>query len=98
MSEGNSGIFFFPVLAALVGMAVGFVSIWSQIRGQNRQAKLEAEAARIDLEKRMRDYLNLKLDNIDMKIEHLKENMIRLERKINSNSNNRNKQQNREES
>ena len=64
-------------------MAVGFVSIWSQIRGQSRQAKLEAEAARIDLEKRIRDYLDLRLTNMQMNIDHLRESLTRVERKIN---------------
>ena len=82
-SESTTGIFFFPVLAALVGMAVGFVSIWSQIRGQNRQAKLESEAARADLDKRIRDYLDLRLTNMQMSIDHLREGLTRVERKIN---------------
>lgn len=66
----------------MVGMALGFVTIWSQIRGQNRAAKQEAEAARADLEKRIRDYLNLRLDNLTMQIDHLKESLTRVERKI----------------
>ena len=63
-------------------MALGFVTIWSQIRSQNRQAKQESEAARADLEKRIRDYLNLRLDNLTMQIDHLKESLTRVERKI----------------
>jgi uncharacterized small protein (DUF1192 family) len=82
-SESNSSIFFFPVVAALVGMAVGFVTIWSQIRGQNRAAKHEIDTAKIELEKRVRDYLSLKLDNINMRIDHLQENITRLEKKLN---------------
>jgi prefoldin subunit 5 len=70
-------------MAALVGMAVGFVSIWSQIRGQNRQAKEEAEAARREFQKSIKDYLDLRLINLNMKIDHLQENITRLERKIN---------------
>ena len=81
-SESNSTVLFFPVIAALVGMALGFVTIWSQIRSQNRQAKQEYEAARADLEKRIRDYLNLRLDNLTMQIDHLKESLTRVERKI----------------
>ena len=64
-------------------MGVGFVTIWCQIRGQNRQAKLDMESTKVDLEKRVRDYLNLKLDNIEMQINHLKENIARLDRKVN---------------
>ena len=81
-SESTSGVLFY-VLAALVGMGVGFVTIWSQIRGQNRQAKLDMEATKIDLEKRVRDYLNLKLEYMEMQINHLKENIARLDRKVN---------------
>lgn len=73
-------------MAALVGMAVGFVSIWSQIRGQNRQAKEEAETARVDLEKRIRDYLDLRLTNMQMSIDHIREGLARLEEKINNNN------------
>lgn len=80
--ESNSGIVFY-ILAALVGMAVGFVTVWSQIRNQSRTAKQDMEAAKIDLEKRVRDYLNLKLDNFDTKIGHIREDITRLERKIN---------------
>ena len=82
-SESTNGIVFY-ILAALVGMAVGFVSIWSQIRNQSRTAKQDTEAAKIDLEKRIRDYLNLKLDNIQMQIKHVREDMARLERKVNN--------------
>lgn len=87
-SESNTGVLFY-IIAALVGMGVGFVTIWSQIRGQNRQAKQEMESVKTDLEKRVRDYLNLKLDNIEMQINHLKENITRLDRKINSNKQDR---------
>lgn len=80
-SESTSGIVFY-IFAALVGMAVGFVSVWSQIRNQNRQAKQESEVARSELEERIKDYLNLKLDNIEMKIQHLKEDIGRLDKKI----------------
>lgn len=88
-SDSTSGIVFY-ILAALVGMAVGFVTVWSQIRNQSRQAKADMEAVKIDLEKRVRDYLNLKLDNIQMQIKHVKEDLARLDKKIN---NNRNRQQ-----
>ena len=81
-NESNTGVLFY-IIAALVGMGVGFVTIWSQIRGQNRQAKLDMESTKVDLEKRVRDYLNLKLDNIEMQINHLKENIARLDRKVN---------------
>lgn len=87
--ETNSGILFY-VLAALVGMAVGFVTVWTQIRNQARQGKQEVEATKIELERRIRDYLNLKLDNIEMRIQHLRDDLNRLEKKIN---NNRNRQQ-----
>lgn len=83
MSGENNTVLLFPVLAAMVGMALGFVTIWSQIRGQNRAAKQEAEAARADLEKRIRDYLDLRLTNMQMSIDHLKEGLARLEKKIN---------------
>ena len=86
---GTNGIVFY-ILAALVGMAVGFVTVWSQIRNQSRTAKQDMEAAKIDLEKRIRDYLNLKLDNLETRIGHLKEDIARLDKKIN---NNRNRQQ-----
>jgi Tfp pilus assembly protein PilO len=82
-SESTNGIVFY-ILAALVGMAVGFVTVWSQIRNQSRTAKQDMEAAKIDLEKRIRDYLNLKLDNIQMQIKHVREDMARLERKVNN--------------
>ena len=82
-SDNSSTVLFFPVIAALVGMALGFVTIWSQIRSQNRQAKQESEAARADLEKRIRDYLDLRLTNMQMSIDHLKESLTRLERKLN---------------
>lgn len=85
-SESNSTVLFFPVIAALVGMALGFVTIWSQIRSQNRQAKQEAEASRADLEKRIRDYLDLRLTNMQMSIDHLREGFARLEEKINGNN------------
>jgi TolA-binding protein len=88
-SESTNGIVFY-ILAALVGMAVGFVTVWSQIRNQSRTAKQDMEAAKTDLEKRIRDYLNLKLDNIQMQIKHVKEDIARLDKKIN---NNRNRQQ-----
>ena len=81
--ESNSGVVFY-ILAALVGMAVGFVTVWSQIRNQSRQAKADMEAVKIDLEKRVRDYLNLRLDNIQMQIKHVKEDLARLEKKIGS--------------
>lgn len=80
--SSTSGVVFY-VLAAMVGMALGFVTIWSQIRGQNRAAKQEAEAARTDLEKRMRDYLDLRLTNVQERIEHLRESLARVERKLN---------------
>lgn len=83
-SESTTGVFFFPVMAALVGMAVGFVSIWSQIRGQNRQAKEEAERARKEFQKSIKDYLDLRLINLNMKIDHLKEDITRLEKKVNT--------------
>lgn len=83
-SESNSTVLFFPVVAALVGMALGFVTIWSQIRSQTRQAKQESEAARADLEKRIRDYLDLRLTNMQMSIDHLKESLARVERKMNN--------------
>lgn len=83
-SETNSTVLFFPVIAALVGMALGFVTIWSQIRSQNRQAKQESEGARAELERRIRDYLDLKLDNIATKIDHMKEDLSRLEKKVNN--------------
>ena len=86
-TESNSTVLFFPVVAALVGMALGFVTIWSQIRSQNRQAKQESEAARADLEKRIRDYLDLRLTNMQMSIDHLKESLARLERKLNQQKN-----------
>lgn len=82
MSSENNTVLLFPVLAAMVGMALGFVTIWSQIRGQNRATKLEAEAARTDLEKRIRDYLDLRLTNMQMSIDHLREGLARVERKI----------------
>ena len=88
-SDSTNGIVFY-ILAALVGMAVGFVTVWSQIRNQSRTAKQDMEAAKIDLEKRIRDYLNLKLDNLETRIGHLKEDIARLDKKIN---NNRNRQQ-----
>jgi Tfp pilus assembly protein PilO len=81
-SESTNGIVFY-ILAAMVGMALGFVTIWSQIRGQNRAAKQEAEAARNDLEKRIRDYLDLRLTNMQMSIDHLRESLTRVERKLN---------------
>lgn len=65
-------------------MALGFVTIWSQIRSQNRQAKQEAEAARAELERRIRDYLDLRLTNMQMSIDHLKESVARVERKLNN--------------
>lgn len=68
-------------------MAVGFVTVWSQIRNQSRTAKQDMDAAKIDLEKRIRDYLNLKLDNLETRIGHLKEDIARLDKKINSNRN-----------
>ena len=80
-SESTSGILFY-VLAALVGMALGFVTIWSQIRGQNRAAKLDMEATKLDLEKRVREHLDLKLENIEMQINHIKEDIARLSKKI----------------
>ncbi len=86
-SESNSTVLFFPVIAALVGMALGFVTIWSQIRSQTRQAKQEAEAARNDLERRIRDYLDLRLTNMQMSVDHLKEGLSRVERKLNQNNN-----------
>ncbi len=89
----NSTVLFFPVIAALVGMALGFVTIWSQIRSQTRQAKQEAEASRADLEKRIRDYLDLRLTNMQMSIDHLKESVARVERKLNQNQNNSRGQQ-----
>ena len=64
-------------------MALGFVTIWSQIRGQNRATRIEAEQARIELEKRIRDYLDLRLTNMQMSIDHLRESLTRVERKIN---------------
>jgi septation ring formation regulator EzrA len=70
-------------MAALVGMAVGFVSIWSQIRGQNRQAKEEAATARREFQKSIKDYLDLRLINLNMKIDHLKEDIARVEKKLN---------------
>jgi Tfp pilus assembly protein PilO len=82
-SESTSGIVFY-ILAALVGMAVGFVTVWSQIRNQSRQAKADVDTLKVELEKRVRDYLNLKLDNIDMRFQHLKEDINRLERKLNN--------------
>jgi Tfp pilus assembly protein PilO len=84
-SESNSTVLFFPVIAALVGMALGFVTIWSQIRSQSRQAKQESEAARADLERRIRDYLDLRLTNMQMSVDHLKESVARVERKLNNN-------------
>ena len=74
-------------MAALVGMAVGFVTIWSQIRGQNRQAKEEAESARREFQKSVKDYLDLRLINLNMKIDHLKEDIARLEKKVNNRQN-----------
>lgn len=85
-TESTSGLVFY-ILAAMVGMALGFVTIWSQIRGQNRAAKQEAEDARVDLEKRIRDYLDLRLTNMQMSIDHLKESLARLERKLNQQKN-----------
>lgn len=85
-TESTSGLIFY-ILAAMVGMALGFVTIWSQIRGQTRAAKQEAEDARVDLEKRIRDYLDLRLTNMQMSIDHLKESLARLERKLNQQKN-----------
>ena len=82
-TESTSGLIFY-ILAAMVGMALGFVTIWSQIRGQNRAAKQESEAARTELEKRIRDYLDLRLTNMQMGIDHLRESVARLERKLNN--------------
>ena len=81
--ENSSTVLLFPVLAAMVGMALGFVTIWSQIRGQNRATRIEAEQARVELEKRIRDYLDLRLTNMQMSIDHLRESLTRVERKIN---------------
>lgn len=94
-SESSTNGIVFYILAALVGMAVGFVTVWSQIRNQSRTAKQDMETTKLDLEKRIRDYLNLKLDNIQMQIKHVKEDIARLDKKIN---NNRNRQQQQEDS
>jgi TolA-binding protein len=80
-SDSTSGIVFY-ILAALVGMAVGFVTVWSQIRNQSRTAKQDMEAAKLDLEKRVREHLDLKLENIEMQINHIKEDIARLSKKI----------------
>jgi prefoldin subunit 5 len=64
-------------------MAVGFVTVWSQIRSQSRTAKQDTELAKIDLEKRIRDYLDLRLTNMQMSVDHLRESLTRVERKLN---------------
>ena len=55
----------------------------ARLEDRTDRLNLDMEATKIDLEKRVRDYLNLKLDNIEMQINHLKENIARLDRKVN---------------
>lgn len=65
-------------------MAVGFVTVWSQIRNQSRQAKLDFDTAKTELEKRLNDYVNLKLDNLNTRLGHIREDIARLEKRMNN--------------
>ncbi len=67
-------------VAALIGMLVGFVSIWNALRATRRQQKEDVEKANREAEIRMKEHFDLKLASLDNKIDDVKDNHQHLER------------------
>ena len=64
-----------PIVAGLVGMAVGLVTIWNSVKTNQQKQKADSEAADISSENRLKEYFDLRIRIVDTEIEALKRDL-----------------------
>jgi hypothetical protein len=65
----------FPLLGGFVGMAVGLVTIWSQVKSTRSKAKADVDASNLASENRLKEFFDLKFSIFDVKMENLKDDI-----------------------
>ena len=71
-------------IAGIIGMIVGFMSIWSMLRTAKREQKSDFDKSNQESEIRLKEFFNLKLDMVNNKINNAKERINRIEDKNSS--------------
>lgn len=83
---GYEPLIIIPLIGGFIGMAVGLVTIWTQIRSLKIKQKEAADASNQASENRIKEYLGLKLENIENKMNqtntYFKEWIERIEKEV----------------
>ncbi len=79
MSEIADPVTAITLIASIITMIVGFVTIWNSIRNAKRQAREDMERSNKEAESRLKEFVNLKLEAFDNKIDDMKANHQHLE-------------------
>ena len=70
-----------PLIGGFIGMAVGLLSIWSTIKTAARNQKKDMEESNLASENRMKEFFDLKLKVVDVKIDAIKDDVEKQEGK-----------------
>jgi len=62
-----------PLLGGFIGMAVGLVTIWSQVRSTRSKQKQDIDASNLASENRLKEFFDLKFTIVDVKMEAIKQ-------------------------
>jgi len=61
-----------PLLGGFVGMAVGLVTIWSQVKSTRSKQKQDIEESNLASENRLKEFFDLKFTIVDVKMDAIK--------------------------
>ena len=64
-----------PVIAGFVGIAIGFFGIYSNIKTTKAKARAQLEKSIVDVKCDLKEYVRLKLDIMDTKVDSVKSEM-----------------------
>lgn len=62
-----------PVLGGLIGMSVGLVTIWSNVKTNQQKQKADSQAADAASENRLKEYFDLRVRIVETEITALKQ-------------------------
>lgn len=72
MSPYDDPLQWVPLIGGFIGMAVGLLAIWSTVRTAAREQKKDMEDSNKASEERMKEFFDLKLKVVDVKMDSLK--------------------------
>ena len=61
-----------PLLGGFIGMAVGLVTIWSQVKSTRSKQKQDIEESNLASENRLKEFFDLKFTIVDVKMDAIK--------------------------